>query len=201
MVKVNKNFTVDKKLTPVTIKGKEVSILEPIVWLLLSYQVPVTPSKKRVYVWRKLKEIGATYFKQGVAMLPRSPLNQKNFSELAKKIVEMNGEAIIGEFRFTNPGDEKKVVLEFQNQSKKEYAKVIKEIKALSTISPKSQEEARELGEKEKKLKKKLATIKAQDYFMYRKEPEVVSGFKELLKDMSSATSDLGAFISSVLGD
>ena len=43
---------------------------EPIRWLALGYSVPVNPSKNRVYVWRKLKEYGAEYFKQGVALLP-----------------------------------------------------------------------------------------------------------------------------------
>ena len=41
---------------------------EQLRWLALGYSVPVNPSKNRVYVWRKLKEYGAEYFKQGVAV-------------------------------------------------------------------------------------------------------------------------------------
>ena len=46
--------------------------MQPISWLGLGYNVPVNPSKNRVYVWRKLKEFGASYFKQGVAILPKN---------------------------------------------------------------------------------------------------------------------------------
>ena len=29
------------------------------VWLLLTYKLPTEPSRRRVYVWRKLKRLGA----------------------------------------------------------------------------------------------------------------------------------------------
>ena len=45
---------------------------EPIRWLALGCSVPVNPSKNRVYIWRKLKEYGAEYFKQGVSLSCRT---------------------------------------------------------------------------------------------------------------------------------
>ena len=71
------------------------------VWLALSYNVPINPSKARVYVWRKLKEIGAEYFKQGVALLPNTAQSMQQFSALAQKIRQLGGEASIVELRFT----------------------------------------------------------------------------------------------------
>ena len=53
---------------------------EPIRWLALGYSVPVNPSKNRVYIWRKLKEYGAEYFKQGVAVLLNSAQSMQLFS-------------------------------------------------------------------------------------------------------------------------
>ena len=37
-------------------------------WIGMGYNLPVNPSKNRVYVWRKLKEVGAVYYKQGVTV-------------------------------------------------------------------------------------------------------------------------------------
>ena len=39
--------------------------MQRTIWLALSYNVPINPSKVRVYVWRKLKEFGAEYLRQG----------------------------------------------------------------------------------------------------------------------------------------
>ena len=38
---------------------------ERVKWMGLGYNLPVNPSKNRVYVWRKLKEFGAEYLRQG----------------------------------------------------------------------------------------------------------------------------------------
>ena len=57
---------------------------EPIRWLALGYSVPVNPSKNRVYVWRKLKEYGAEYFKQGVALLPYNRQSYTKFKSFGE---------------------------------------------------------------------------------------------------------------------
>ena len=73
---------------------------EPIRWLALGYSVPVNPSKNRVYIWRKLKEYGAEYFKQGVAILPYNRQSYTKLKHLQAKILEMGGEASIVEMKF-----------------------------------------------------------------------------------------------------
>ena len=83
---------------------------DPIRWLALGYSVPVNPSKNRVYVWRKLKEYGAEYFKQGVALLPYNRQSYTKFKYLSAKILEMGGEASIVEMKFLDPKDEREVV-------------------------------------------------------------------------------------------
>ena len=60
---------------------------EPIRWLALGYSVPVNPSKNRVYIWRKLKEYGAEYFKQGVAILPYNRQSYTKLKHLQAKIL------------------------------------------------------------------------------------------------------------------
>ena len=109
---------------------------DPIRWLALGYSVPVNPSKNRVYVWRKLKEYGAEYFKQGVALLPYNRQSYTKFKYLSAKILEMGGEASIVEMKFLDPKDEREVVSRFRTQAleelsqlKQDCAQVLSELK------------------------------------------------------------------------
>lgn len=175
--------------------------MERMQWLILAYQVPVNPSKIRVYVWRKLKEIGATYLKPGVALLPKSPGNLVRFQILDKKIQEMNGDATIAEMTFIDKQDESKAIAEFRLQSRKEYQKIIAEMKQLATTASDTPEKAPEISEKTKALSKALAQIKARDYFLQRLEPEQDTTFQELLQDMSTTTSHLREYLSAFLAE
>ena len=84
----------------------------------------VNPSKNRVYVWRKLKEYGAEYFKQGVAVLPYNRQSYTRFKYLSAKILEMGGEASIVEMKFMDPRDEKDMVARFRAQALEELSQL-----------------------------------------------------------------------------
>lgn len=175
--------------------------MDHIIWLVLGYQVPVNPSKKRVYVWRKLKELGASYFRPGVAMLPKTPANYQRLKKLALKIEEMGGEATIAELHYLDPQDEQRAVGEFRRQSQKEYKKIMGEIRKLQRQMEEDPTFAREASTKIRRLGKKLSQIQSRDYFLQRNLPEVSSGFEELLQDMTAATTQLKEHISSILSD
>ena len=111
---------------------------EPIRWLALGYSVPVNPSKNRVYIWRKLKEYGAEYFKQGVAILPYNRQSYTKLKHLQAKILEMGGEASIVEMKFLDPKDEREMVSRFRKQAleelsqlKEDCAQVLERLRAL----------------------------------------------------------------------
>ena len=57
------------------------------VWLGITYTVPAKPSKARVYIWRKLKELGAEYY-HGMAMVPESP---KVLESVKKRLILLEG--------------------------------------------------------------------------------------------------------------
>lgn len=121
---------------------------DPIRWLALGYSVPVNPSKNRVYVWRKLKEYGAEYFKQGVALLPYNRQSYTKFKYLSAKILEMGGEASIVEMKFLDPKDEREVVSRFRTQAleelsqlKQDCAQVLSELKNGGAIFTEDQSE------------------------------------------------------------
>jgi hypothetical protein len=64
-------------------------------WLLLVYKVPSEPSARRVYVWRKLKRLGAILLHDAVWVLPHTDYTQEQFQWLAVEIGEMGGEALV----------------------------------------------------------------------------------------------------------
>jgi hypothetical protein len=60
-------------------------------WLLFIYKVPNEPSAKRVYVWRKLKVLGAILLQDSAWVLPFTPKNQERLQWLTTEILEMDG--------------------------------------------------------------------------------------------------------------
>src|SRR5215470_10809311 len=61
-------------------------------WLLLVYKIPREPTAGRVYVWRKLKQLGAVAVQDAVWVLPATPRTRENFQWLAAEITELGGE-------------------------------------------------------------------------------------------------------------
>lgn len=60
-------------------------------WLLLIYTVPSQPSRRRAYVWRELKKLGAVYLRDGVALLPRRPDLEDRLQSVAGRIEAEEG--------------------------------------------------------------------------------------------------------------
>jgi hypothetical protein len=62
-------------------------------WVLLVYKVAPEPSARRVYVWRKLKRLGALLLHDAVWALPATPYTREQLQWLATEIEEMGGSA------------------------------------------------------------------------------------------------------------
>src|SRR5437773_8936568 len=69
----------------------------PRTWLLLAYKMPRDPTAGRVFVWRKLKQLGAIALQDAVWVLPRTPRTQEQFQWLAAEITELKGEVMMWE--------------------------------------------------------------------------------------------------------
>ena len=65
-------------------------------WILLIYKIPNEPSAGRVFVWRKLKKLGAMLLHDAVWVLPATPQTKEHFRWLAAEIAEREP----GVFRF-----------------------------------------------------------------------------------------------------
>ena len=62
-------------------------------WLLLHYKLPSKPSALRVYVWRKLKRLGAILLHEAIWVMPDQPRTAEQIQWLTAEIQEMEGDA------------------------------------------------------------------------------------------------------------
>ncbi len=97
---------------------------EPVHWLQLTYKVPSEPSQKRVWVWRKLQNLGAYALQNSVYLLPSSEEVKKQFCQLAHDIREMGGEACVFNVVAMDIHDEQRISQALLDARNKEYSKV-----------------------------------------------------------------------------
>lgn len=168
-------------------------------WLGLGYNIPVNPSKNRVYVWRKLKEFGASYLKQGVAILPNNAQNLSKFSALAAKIREMGGEATLFELRFLHERDELETVERFRRQSEEEYRELLHDCAELMANIRGNRIAPAERSDYMRKMVKRYGKVKSRDYFRSRSRGEIAGALEELASDMARVTDEIGRQLRNVL--
>src|SRR6266852_8585929 len=99
---------------------------EAIPWLQLTYKVPSEPSKKRVWVWRRLQNLGAFALQNSVYLLPFSEEVEKHFRQLAHEIREMGGEASLFSVLALDVADERRILQMITEARESEYTTVIK---------------------------------------------------------------------------
>jgi hypothetical protein len=97
--------------------------------LLLAYKVPREPTASRVYVWRKLKKLGAVALQDAVWVLPHMPQTLEQFRWLAAEIVEMDGEASLWESQHLLDGQDIALMKVFEQQVETAYQKVLAALK------------------------------------------------------------------------
>ncbi len=169
-------------------------------WLALGYNIPINPSKNRVYVWRKLKEFGAAYFKQGVAVLPNTPKNASRFLQLAGKITEMKGEATMVELQFLTPADENEMIAKFKTQTESDYHELLMDCLSLLDDIKQSHKEAGQQGEELKKLVKRYDKVKDRDHFKSGPSNEMEKGLNEIINAVKWSGGEIGNQLKKVLG-
>src|SRR6266567_3670887 len=83
---------------------------EAMRWLQLTYKVPSEPSQKRVWVWRRLQNLGAFALQNSVYLLPYSEEVEKQFRQLAHEIHDMGGEASLFPVVALDPSDKRRIL-------------------------------------------------------------------------------------------
>src|ERR671922_1851949 len=85
-------------------------------WLLLHYKLPNQPSAPRVYIWRKLKRLGAILLHDAVWVLPDLPRTAEQIQWLASEIEEMGGNAVYWKAKSLLSTQDQALVRQFQEQ-------------------------------------------------------------------------------------
>jgi DNA-binding transcriptional regulator PaaX len=113
-------------------------------WLLLVYRIPREPTAGRVYVWRKLKQLGAIALQDAVWVLPKTPRTQEQFQWLAAEISELQGEAVLWEAEQLYATDADALQRQFVEPVEAEYREILAALKKrdrdLSLLSKRFQE-------------------------------------------------------------
>ncbi|HZR40478.1 MAG TPA: Chromate resistance protein ChrB [Ktedonobacteraceae bacterium] len=98
---------------------------EAMRWLQLTYKVPSEPSQKRVWVWRRLQNLGAYALQNSVYLLPFSDEVERHFRQLAHEIHEMGGEASIFSVVALDVADERRILNTLLDARNREYNTVV----------------------------------------------------------------------------
>lgn len=121
-------------------------------WLLLIYKVPNEPSARRVYVWRKLKSMGAILLQDSAWVLPASPRTREKMQWLATEIKDMEGgNATLWEAEVVFTGQDTNLVEQFTAQADTVYNDILSQL----------EREDADLAA----LSKQYQQTKLQDYF------------------------------------
>jgi hypothetical protein len=98
-------------------------------WLLLIYKVPREPTSSRVYVWRKLKQLGALLLHDSVWVLPASDRTQEQFQWLAAEIIELQGAATLARAELVTSKQQRELTSRFQEQADLVFKEILQGLK------------------------------------------------------------------------
>jgi hypothetical protein len=90
--------------------------------------LPSQPSALRVYIWRKLKRIGAILLHDTVWVLPDTPRTAEQIQWLAAEIQEMGGNAYYWRANTVLGEQEEAIVEQFKDQVDRVYSELLKRL-------------------------------------------------------------------------
>jgi hypothetical protein len=127
------------------------SVSTPDRWIVLTYRVPREPTAGRVYVWRKLKKLGAIALQDAAWVLPATAKTQEHFQWLAAEIAELGGEARIWSGTLLLEFGDEPLRQQFLAHVEEEYNAILAELRRKRRDLP--------------ALSRRFQQARAQDYF------------------------------------
>lgn len=171
---------------------------ESSTWLFLIYTVPAEPSRKRAFVWREVKKVGAVYLRDGVCVLPEQEATQGAFQAIAAKIQEFGGQATLVRGARLEADRAEAVIRQLRAARTEEYGELRCEAEGLLEHVRQETEhreftfaELEELEADLGKLWRWYVQVRARDYF----GAEPADGVETLLRQCED---ELGAFLEAV---
>jgi hypothetical protein len=147
-----------------------------INWLTFTYKVPYKPSANRVYVWRKLKKIGALSLQDSIFILPYNFKNLENLQWLSVEIREMDGESFIFESNSIGITKDQDIIDKFKEYAESLYEDVYSQILLIK-------EKTNDINKIEFiKLYRTFKEVRKKDYFDSDKGRRILDTFKSVEK-------------------
>ena len=164
-------------------------------WLLLVYRINAESSGQRTYAWRRLRQLGAIYLQQAVAVLPDRPDLRDGLDQLGARIRQAGGEASLLETTSPSRAWEEDLVARFDSARDAEYDELIESVERYAEEIRRESANQRfrfaELEESEadwQKLRRWFARTTARDFFGAAKRgaaEEALSRGRLLLDDFT----------------
>jgi hypothetical protein len=162
-------------------------------WVLLVYRLPREPSRHRVAVWRKLRDLGALYLQDGVAALPEDAVTREQLEWLQLRVREAGGEATLWEAKPGTVAEEAELVGDFRSSREEAYKAIIAEAERLRRKAQMGGGET--LLEQLGKLERAFRAERRRDYFRSPLRLEAAGALKaarEAMRDREGSARSLG---------
>jgi hypothetical protein len=161
--------------------------------VLLVYRLPREPSRHRVAVWRKLKDLGALYIQDGVVALPEDAVTREQLEWLQLRVRESGGEANLWEGRPGTMAEEAELVEAFRSSREEAYRTIIAEAERLRR---KAEMGGGALLEPLGKLERDFRTERRRDYFRSPLRSEAAAALRaarEAVRNLDGSAGAAGA--------
>ena len=154
--------------------------------MLLVYRIPREPSRHRVAVWRKLRDLGALYLQDGVAALPEDAVTREQLEWLQLRVREAGGEATLWEARPGTVAEEAELVEAFRSSREKAYRAIIAEAERVRRKAQMGGGET--LLEQLNKLEREFRAERRRDYFRSPLRTEATAALRDSRRAVRAAT-------------
>jgi hypothetical protein len=159
-------------------------------WVLLVYRLPREPSRHRVAVWRKLRDLGALYLQDGVAALPEDAVTREQLEWLQLRVREAGGEATLWEAKPGTVAEERELVGAFRASREEAYRAVISRADRLRRKAKLGG--GGTLPEQLSKLERELRAERRRDYFRSPLRAEATAALKAARRAVREVTGGTG---------
>jgi hypothetical protein len=159
-------------------------------WVLLVYRLPREPSRHRVAVWRKLRDLGALYIQDGVATLPEDAVTREQLEWLQLRVREAGGEATLWEARPGTAAEEAELVETFRSSREEAYGAIIAEAERLRR---KAQMGGVDLSEQLRKIEREFRAERRRDFFRSPLRTEAAAALKAAREAVRGSAAQAGA--------
>lgn len=158
-------------------------------WVLLVYRLPREPSRHRVAVWRRLRDLGALYLQDGVAALPEDAVTREQLEWLQLRVREAGGKATLWEALPNTVAESRDLVEAFRDAREEGYREVIEGAERIRRKAALGADRA-SLLEEIAKFEREFRAERRRDYFRSPLRAEAAQALRAARRMLVEASTD-----------